>query len=443
MRAFVAAIIVALFGALAIGTQAASRPVPPRDAFRPVAADSTWYASLPPDPAAATAAFLQRVPADARTRGDAFGATRYVTLPLRIAVLVGSVLLLLFSGAAVRMRGFAERLTKARPAQDAVVSLLMFAALFALSLPVESYAGYARFRAAGFSGASYWQWLTDTTMAWATITPFYVVGIVAIMALIRARPRSWMAWASGVYLVVSASYVLVAPVLIEPLFNELTPLAEGPQKEAILALAREHGVPAADVFVRDASRQGTLLDAHVSGFAGSARIVLDDNTIATATDAEVRMVMAHEIGHYVLGHIPKGILFDAAIMALGIVLVGWSAGRFLARYGTRLGISRVGDVAALPLLWGSFLLWGFVAIPATNGVSRYQERQADRFGLDASHEPIALAEYMIRDADTGQLDPAALEEWIFYGHPSPRRRIEMAMRWRAEQGETRSSDPAR
>jgi STE24 endopeptidase len=332
------------------------------------------------------------------------------------------------------MRGFAERLTSVRPLQDAAVALLMLAALFAMNLPVESYAGFARFRAAGFSGASFGQWLTDTALAWATITPFHVVGIVAIMVLIRARPRSWTAWASGVYLVVSASYVLLAPALIEPLFNELTPLAEGPQKGSILSMARANGVPAADVLVRDASLQGMLLDAHVSGFGGTARIVLDDNTIAAVSAAEVRMVMAHEIGHYVLAHIPKGIVFDALVMALGILLVGWSADRFLARHGGRLRCTGVGDIAALPLLWGSFLLWGYVALPVTNGITRQQEAEADLFGLNASREPTALAEYMIRDADTGQLDPSALEEWVFYGHPSPRHRIEMAMRWRAEQG---------
>lgn len=433
MKAFVAIVVLAGLSALALGVVTGGRPVPARADAHGIAVDSAWYATLPTDPAAATEAFLQRVPAATRERGDAFGATRYITLPLRIAVLVGSIALILFSGAAGRMRGVAQRISSFRALQDAVFAVQLFATLFVLNLPVETYAGFARFRAAGFSHATFWQWLGDTTLGWATLTLFYVVGVVAIMALIRAQPRSWTGWAIAVYAVVSAAYVLVLPQYIEPLFNQIAALEEGAAKRSILSLARANGVPATEVFVRDASRQSVLLDAHVSGFAGTARIVLDDNTIATASEPEVRMVMAHEIGHYVLFHIPKAIVFDALVMGCGILLIGWGAHALVARHGARWGIPGLGDIAALPILWGGFLLWGFLALPASNGIVRQQEIEADLFGLNASRQPLALAEFMIRDADTGQLEPSRIEEWAFYSHPSPRSRIFAAMRWRAEQ----------
>ncbi len=127
------------------------------------------------------------------------------------------------------------------------------------------------------------------------------------------------------YLVLSAAYVLILLQYIEPLFNRIAPLHDGPEKQAVLSLARANGVPAAGVFVRDAFRQSVLLDAHVSGFGGTARIVLADNTIAHTSLPEIRMVMAHEIGHYVLAHTAKGIMFEALVMGLGIVLAGWGA----------------------------------------------------------------------------------------------------------------------
>ena len=433
MKAFVAIVFLALLSALGLGVAAGARPVPEREGAHGVAVDPEWYTSLPTDPAAATEAFLQRIPSETRARGNAFGATRYITLPLRIAVVVGSIVLILFSGAAGRMRGVAQRVSSSKSLQDAVFALQMFVTLFILNLPVETYAGFVRFRAAGFSHATFLQWLGDATLGWATLTLFYAVGVVAIMALIRARPRSWTGWAIGVYAVVSAAYVLAMPQYIEPLFNQIATLEEGAAKQSILSLARANGVPATDVFVRDASRQSVLLDAHVSGFAGTARIVLDDNTIASASETEVRMVMAHEIGHYVLSHIPKGIVFDTLIMGFGILLVGWGAHALVGRHGGRWGIPDLGDIAALPILWGGFLLWGFLALPASNGIVRRQEIEADLFGLNASRQPLALAEFMIRDADTGQLEPSPIEEWAFYSHPSPRNRIFAAMRWRAEQ----------
>jgi STE24 endopeptidase len=134
----------------------------------------------------------------------------------------------------------------------------------------------------------------------------------------------------------------------------------------------------------------------------------------------------------VLSHVPKGIVFDALVMGVGILLAGWTTRWLVARYGRRWSVSDEGDIGALPVLWGCFLLWGYLALPATNGITRQQEMDADLFGLDTSRQPLALAEYMIRDADTGQVDPSALEEWLFYHHPSPRHRILSAMRWRAE-----------
>jgi STE24 endopeptidase len=264
------------------------------------------------------------------------------------------------------------------------------------------------------------------------ITVFYTVGVVAIMALIRRWPRSWAAWATAVYFVLFGFYVLISPQYIEPLFNRITPLADGAAKQAILSLARANGVPADDVFVRDASRQSVLLNAHVSGIAGTAQIVLDDNTIANTPEPEFKLVMAHEIGHYVLAHIPKEIVFDTLVMGLGFLFIGWGSQRLIARFGRRWEVDGLGDIGALPVFWGILLLWGFISLPVNNSISREQEAEADIFGLNASRQPFGLADFMIRDADANQLDPSSIEEWLFFNHPSARHRIFAAMRWRAE-----------
>ena len=433
MKALLALVVLAVLSAFLWGETTGREPVGVRVEPHGTVVNDSWYAALPADPEAATQAFLQRISPETRARGDAMGATRYIILPARVAVLTGSIALILFSGAAVAMRRLAQRVSSKSPIQDAMFAAQLFVALFLLNLPIETYAGYVRWRHAGFSDATYLQWLSGMTLGWATVTMFYVIGIVGILALIRRCPRTWTAWATGVYVVVSASYVFLTPQLIEPLFNQVTPLQDSPVKQEILSLARANGVPASEVFVRDASRQSVLLDAHVSGWGNTAQIVLDDNTIEHTSDAEVRMVMAHEIGHYVLGHVPKGIVFDALVMGLGIVLVGWSTTRLIARFGGRWQVAGAGDIAALPAYWGLFVLWGFIALPLSNSISRQQEVEADIFGLNASREPLALAEYMIRDSDTWQVDPSPLEEWAFYHHPSARQRIFAAMRWLAEQ----------
>lgn len=433
MKAFLALVGGVVLLSFVLGAVTGNQPLPTRANAHGVAVGPEWYTTLPADPTAATEAFLARIPAEVRARGDAFGATRYVTLPLRIAVLLGSIALIMFSGAAAGMRRIAQRVSPVVPLQDAVLAVQMLVALYLLNLPVETYAGFVRMRHAGFSQATYAQWLVDTTVSWATLAAFHVVGLVAVMALIRRRPGTWAAWATAVYVVLSATFVLIEPLYVEPLLNRMTSLDDGPRKQAILSLARANGVPATDVFVRDASRQSVLLDAHVSGFAGTARIVLDDNSIASASESEIKLVMAHEIGHYVLAHIPKAVVFDSLVMGVGIMLMAFSARRLVSRFGRRWQVAGLGDIGALPVIWGLFLLWGFLSIPATNGITRQQEIEADIFALNASQEPLAQGEWMIRDADTGQLDPSPIEELLFYHHPSPRSRIYAAMRWRAEQ----------
>ena len=252
------------------------------------------------------------------------------------------------------------------------------------------------------------------------------------MALIRRRPQSWPAWATLVYVALYATYSLVSPLYIAPLFNQYTQLPDGPARERILSLARANGVPADGVYVRDASRQSVILNASVSGLMGTARITLDDNTVLTTPPAELALVMAHEIGHYVLRHVFKETVLHGLVIGVGFLFIAGSMRRLLARYGKRWRVTGAGDVAALPVFWLLFALWGFIALPADNTIQREDEAEADLYGLNASRQPLGLAEFMLRDADVRPLEQGAFVEWALYSHPTPAHRIASAMRWRAE-----------
>lgn len=433
MKALLLVLAAAALATLAWGFTTGAQAVPTRIAWHGTEADSAWTASLPIEPTAATAAFLARVPANVRAQGDAYGSTRYAVFALRVAALVITVAIFMFSGAAAAMRDRIRRMTSRTPLQDALAVIGTLAVFYVLSLPAELYATFVRLRHAGFTHMSFGAWLSDTTLNWAVSVPFIAIAVIAIYALLRRSPHSWTAWATGVYAAISVVFVLLTPSYIAPLFNTIAPMANGPQKQEILSLARANGVPANDVFVQDASRQGALLNAHVSGFGGTAQIVLDDNTIANTPEAEVKLVMSHEIGHYVLAHVAKGIVFDTLVTGTGFVFVSWAALLLMRRFGTRWNVWELGDIGAFPLFWGLLMLWGFIAMPVSNTITREQEAEADMYGINASRQPLGLAEFMIRDADAGQLDPSPLVETVFYTHPSARNRIFNAMRWRAEQ----------
>ncbi len=227
--------------------------------------------------------------------------------------------------------------------------------------------------------------------------------------------------------------IAIAPVFIEPLFNTYTPLKDEKVHDPILRLARANGIPATDVFVVDASRQTTRVSANVAGFLGTERIALNDNLLKRCSLPEIESVMAHEMGHYVLNHVFKGILAvrgadrgRVRVPALVVRPRRWPAG------AQRWGIGGVADVAGLPLLVLLLSVFFFVMTPVTNTMIRTQEVEADIFGLNAARQPDAEAEVDLKLGEYRKLKPGPVEEFVFFDHPSGYNRILMAMRWKAE-----------
>ncbi len=203
--------------------------------------------------------------------------------------------------------------------------------------------------------------------------------------------------------------------------------------EPILRLARANGIPADKVYEMDASKQTKRVSANVSGFLGTTRITLNDNLIHRCSVAEIEAVMGHEMGHYVLNHVFKMILFLAIVIGAGFAFLRWETLRLLARYGERWGISGIGDVAVIPLVVFLFSAYLFVLTPFLNSYIRSQEMEADMFGLNAARQPDGAAEAALKLGEYRKMEPGPIEEWIFFDHPSGATRIRTAMRWKAEQ----------
>jgi STE24 endopeptidase len=417
--------------ALAWGWSVGGEPVPARPSDLTVGVPQGWYANLPIDSVAATNAYLARIPAAMRERGERYSDTRVLAFNLRVLSLILATIVLCATRLAARARELAIRIFSPRALVDAAVALQYFIALYLLSLPVEIYATFLRPRRFGFSAQSFGTWLGDNIVDWGVFTAFYMVGVLVIYTFIRKRPTQWVAWAAGIYLMLRATFTLLSPNVIEPLTNTFQPLAESPQKQQILALAHANDINDVAVVTSDASRQTRLLNAHVSGIGGAARISVDDTTLRATSDSMLRAVVGHEIGHYVMHHEIQGIITDTLIMSAGFALIALGTRKVVQRLGERWQMSDVGDIASLPVFWGLYLLWGFASLPFSNAISRTFEHQADLYGLNASQAPLGLAEFMIHDADTVRLSPTSLEYALFYDHPSDAERVATAMQWRA------------
>jgi STE24 endopeptidase len=227
-------------------------------------------------------------------------------------------------------------------------------------------------------------------------------------------------------------FIMFAPVYIFPLLNKFTVLDDPKITQPILKLAHANGIPADKVYEMDASRQNTRMSANVSGLGQTMRITLNDNLIRRGSPEEIQSVMGHEMGHYVLHHIPKDILYFSVVIVIFFAFLRWSLQGSLARWGERWKIRAIGDTAVLPLVFlvGSF--FGFVYTPFANTHIRTNEHEADMYGLNASRQPDGFAQAAIHLGEYRKMNPGPVEEWFFYDHPSGRNRIHDAMQWKSE-----------
>ncbi len=253
--------------------------------------------------------------------------------------------------------------------------------------------------------------------------------LAIIYAVIRKARKTWAIWGSVVGIIFLAVMFMVGPVFISPIFNDYTSLKDGPLKSEILSMARANGVPADNVYQFDASRQSKRISANVSGLLGTTRISLNDNLLNRSSEATIKAVMGHEMGHYVLNHGPKMLLSFGLVLVFGFAFVKWGFRRFNR---PQWGVRDETDIAGLPLLGILFSTYFFIMTPVTNSIIRINETEADLYGLNASGEPEGFSEGILSLSEYRKMKPGYWEEILFYDHPSGYNRIYASMRWRAE-----------
>jgi STE24 endopeptidase len=165
-------------------------------------------------------------------------------------------------------------------------------------------------------------WLAQQAIALAVFSLVVGLFFVGVYALIRKAGPRWWAWSGGLTAVALAFFLLAAPAVIEPLFNDYRPVPAGEVRDALVVMAQESGVPTGRIFVYDGSRQSNNFTANVSGVAGSARIAISDVAFKGASLDEVRAVTGHEIGHYVLHHVWRSVLVLSLLAVVFFLLAG-------------------------------------------------------------------------------------------------------------------------
>ena len=381
---------------------------------------------------AATNAYLAQIPPAAKSRSDAYFEGGYWLILWDF--LYGGVILLLVLGLgwSSRMRDFAERITRFKPLQTVIYWIEYIILTSILGFPLAVYEGYFREHQYGLATQTFGPWMWDQFKGLGVGIVLGAIITTLLFGIVRWLPRTWWIWGSLATISFLAFVALIAPVYLVPIFNKVTRLNDPKVTTPILSMARANGIPVKDVFEVDASKQSTRMSANVSGLGNTMRITLNDNLLRRASPEEVQAVMGHEMGHYVLNHVYKGILEYLVIVVVWFAGLRWSLEWSLKRWGQKWNIRGIGDTAVLPLVFLLTSVFFFILTPIDNTLTRTQEREADMYGLNASRQPDGFAQAAIHLGEYRKMSPGPIEEWIFYDHPSGRNRIFAAMRWKAE-----------
>ncbi|HKW88125.1 MAG TPA: M48 family metallopeptidase [Candidatus Acidoferrales bacterium] len=338
---------------------------------------------------------------------------------------------------APKYRDFAERITKRRFLQAAIYSPILLLTLGILQLPTGVY-GHWLTRSYGLSIQGWGSWMWDWTKGEiiTLIVGFFAVWI--LYAIMRWSPRRWWLYFWLVVLAFMFIGTFVTPVVIDPMFNKFEPL-ESKDPELVTALEKVvhragMDIPPDRMFWMQESAKGTEIDAYVTGLGASKRVVVWDTTIEKMTVPETMYVFGHEMGHYVLNHIYKGLLFGA-VLSLILIYLGFRGMLWaLSRRSARWGIRSTDDWASLPVLLLCIAILGFLASPAINGFSRYEEHQADQFGLEVTHGLIpnsnqvaAHSFEILGEVDLADPDPNPFIRFWLFSHPPEAERVKFAL----------------
>jgi STE24 endopeptidase len=338
---------------------------------------------------------------------------------------------------APKYRDWSERLSSKSYLQSVVFSPLLLLTIAILTSPMDIYSEWVE-KEYGLSvqgwGSWGWDWLKAELIS-------LVIGSIFIWLLyvvIRRSVRRWWFYFWMITLPIGVFLFFLQPLVIDPMFHKFVPLQ---QKDPALTASLERmgqragqDIPPQRMFWMGASEKTTGLNAYVTGIGASKRIVVWDTTIAKMSTPQIVFVAGHEMGHYVLHHIPKGLTFFAFLLLLAFYLGYRCIGWLLTRWGANWQIRGLEDWASLPALLLLLLVFSFAINPIGSAFSRYLEHQADRYGLEVLHDLTpdsgqiaAQAFQVLGEVDLAETDPNRMNVFLFYDHPPISDRVQFSL----------------
>ncbi len=299
--------------------------------------------------------------------------------------------IILLTGFSAYLRTIAQRLGRYWYFTIVLYVALFGIVSFVINLPIAYYTQFVRMHAYGLSNQVFDKWIKDAFIGLGVEIVAGALFLWVPYLLLKKSPKRWWLYTGLLMYVFYAGIFIVKPVVIDPLFNDFGPMQDKALEQKILALADRAGIEGGRVFEVNKSEDTKTYNAYVTGIGPTSRIVLWDTTIKGLAEDQLLFVMAHEMGHYVMKHAYKNILFIGTIMLLGFYVIHRASGWIIERYKNRLRFDSLSDVASYPLILFLLTATMLVLDPITNSYSRHNEHESDRFGLELTQDNYAAA----------------------------------------------------
>jgi Zn-dependent protease with chaperone function len=403
------------------GSSATPAPTAPAPQAAPAPAKPTTEYTLPPDKLAKAKALY-----------DLRGKLRIIDTVWSFVVLLG----ILYLGVGARYRDWAEKAASYSFLQAMLFVPLLLLTISILGWPLDAYQHSISLQY-GLSVQGWGSWFVDVLKGEGISLVIGTVALWALIKRIRKSPRYWWLQIWLLSIPFAVFLFIITPIVIDPMFNKFEPLEKtNPDLVQQLERVTARGglsIPRDRMFLMKASEKVTTLNAYVTGFGPSKRVVVWDNTIQKASTPETLFVFGHEMGHYVLNHVVIGLVAGELGLLLGLFVLYRVSGWFLRRYGQRWQIRELGDWAALPMIFFIFAILSFIATPIGSTIGRQIEHNADVYGLEVTHginansqEAAAHAFQVLGELSYSYPYPSKLVVFWYYDHPAIPDRVRFA-----------------
>lgn len=341
-------------------------------------------------------------------------------------------ILFLTTGLSLKLKSFAECITKSSILQIALYFILFTIITSLITLPLDYYSSFINKHNFGLSNQTTAKWFTDYLKSFSLSTLVGAIFLWIPYFIIKTSPKRWWLYLGILSVPILLFTTFISPTYIDPLFNKYTALENKTLEKKIYNQLQRVGLENSKVFQVNKSIDTKEMNAYMTGVFSSKRIVLWDTTINNLEENETLAVTAHEIGHYVMGHVWKSIVLGGVFTILILYLVNKTSLWVIRNWGNTLGFRSLHDIAALPLIILLMNFFIFLGNPIMNTYSRSIEKDADRFELELTKDNASVITSTIKLHENSLVlpHPSKIYEVWYYDHPSYYERVKFAYEYR-------------